>query len=404
MRRVSVGTIALVVGGSLLTVALAQSGGALPDGAKKVPGEMWRQKMSMKMGAMSMPARSQDVCLPKENPQQGSKPPGENCTVYDIQSSANKMAAKFRCTGKDAAEGAMQSEKRGNTLITDMTMRARGSEMNMHGEATNLGQACEFIDTSGVKLAMPAPVDTCARALKYAKFKEDPRYTGQDSSLFLPTGIAGLPAACAGNKKEIAAYCTAFQTQSGFLSVHTAGKRNATRVVNQNESAKLGGPEARKLIAAVPADDASLHSSAELCGLGKGKTAANALRAKLLAEAEAKNGWTFLIAEGADTKVAELQPIAKENCSGRAFTSASSKEYTALCSWYAPDLIAGRFDRARNTAWGERNDEAPPPGSGDTVSANAADEQSGGAQPENANPVNSAVNKTKKVLRGIFGR
>ncbi len=402
MRASLIGVGPFLLASALAAAAFAQNGGALPDGVKKLPGEMWRQKMSMKMGAMSMPARSADVCLPKENPQQGSRPPGENCTIYDVQSSPNKMAAKFNCTGKDAAEGTMQSEKRGNTLITDMTMRSRGSEMTMRGEATNLGQACEFLDMSAVKLAAPTPVDTCAHALKFAKFKEDPRYTGRDSSHFLPTGVAGVPAACAGNKKEVAAYCAAFQTPAGYLSVHIAGKRNARSVVNRNEGLKMGGPETAKLIAPVPADDASLQSSAELCGLGKGKGAANALRSKLLADAEAKRDWTFLIAEGTDAAVASLQQVARENCGGRAYTAASSKEYAALCLLYAPDLIAGHFDRARKTAWGERNDQMPPAEAGDTVTATA--EQPGTAPPDKPNPVNNAMDKTKKVLRGLFGQ
>lgn len=399
MRGLSSVSVSLALCAALITAAIAQSGGAMPEGAKKVPGEMWRQKMSMKMGAMSMPARSQEVCLPKDNPQQGSKPPGENCTVYDIQSSPNKMAAKFRCTGKDAAEGTMQSEKRGNTLITDMAMRARGSEMNMHAEATNLGQACEFIDMSGVKLAAPAQADGCAEAVKRAKFPSDARYLGQDASLFL-----GQYAVCAGKKKEIGAFCTAFQTQSGYLSMQIASKKQALRIANQNESYKQGGAEYKKLITAVPADDADLQKSAELCGLGKGKGAANALRARLLEEAEKENSWTFLIAVGDDAKVAALQPIAKENCSGRAFTEAKSKSFTALCRWYAPDLIAGRFDRARNTAWGETNYQDGPTESSEAANAAAANGRVDAEEQASQNPAKNAVNKTKKVLQGLFGR
>jgi hypothetical protein len=159
-----------------------------------------------------------------------------------------------------------------------------------------------------------------------------------------------------------------------------------------------------------PADRTPLTASLAACGLGQGAAGVEALKAKLLPTAEAKNAWSFMVAEGDDSMLKRLQEIAQKNCTGRGFTEAKAAKFNGLCVNYGPDLIAGRYDKARDIAWGrEFSDyQASSGGVADDGSrsngAKGAADPAAGEQPENTNKAKETLDKGKKLLRGILGR
>lgn len=387
-------SIALVSFAFLMTAVAQMPTGPLPPGAKKVPGEKWRTKQSMKMGGMSMPGRTTEVCLAKGRETEGaSQPPDKNCRIYDVSQSGSKFSAKFSCTGQNAGEGSMETRREGDTLISDIFMRSKDGEMNMHSETTKLGGACEAIDYSGVKLeAPPPPPDMCVEMFKKKEndFRIYPSLTARSANAFIGKG-----AQCAG-KPIMKDYCAAVQTHSGYFSLR-AGEYQIEKVIKESGDASAYKPD--------PSMRTPLLTSVQSCGLGKGKAAVEALRTRLLADAEAKNAWTFMVAEGDDAMHAHLQQLAKENCSGRGFTETKAKQFRSLCLYYGPDLINGRFQQARNTAFGEPNDEATAAsgsGGADGSGSNATDASN--PEAEKANKAKETLDKGKKLLRGILGR
>lgn len=160
------------LGGFLVCAALAGIVGAqpTPPGAKKVPGEMWRNSMSMEMQGMSMPmpGGAKETCVPVGRAQEAMAAPDKDGQVYDTQAAGNRLSAKFRCTGQQKMEGSMESVADGDRIRG--TMRARstdGSEFRMKFDNTRLGKACEAIDYAGYKPPPPpqyATVDICKTA------------------------------------------------------------------------------------------------------------------------------------------------------------------------------------------------------------------------------------------------
>lgn len=377
---------------------IAQMPGSLPPGAKKVPGEMWRQKVSMKAAGMSMPGRTMEFCAPRDNPESANEMlPDKNCTMYDVQRSGNKTSMKFRCTGKDAAEGSMELSRSGDTMIMDMLMRSKDSgEMAMHGESTKLGKACEAVDFSGVKLPeAPAAPDICGEMMKDLR-KDMSKLEGAASTFISKDGTCAKHA----SKKE---FCEIAQTPGGFLTLHRAEYRLDKQVKEFGNSAMAGRDPATRL---------PLQNSLQSCGLGKGSAAAASVRAKLLPIAEQKKSWHFLAAEGDQAALQKLQVEAKTNCTGRAFTEGKSPETKSLCLYYGPDLIAGRFENVRKIAMGD-SDLAGSSVEAFTADGAAAASQGGSAgqggeaatpDGEKPNKTKDAVEKGKKILRGILGK
>lgn len=360
----------------------------MPPGAKKVPGEMWRQKMSMKMEGMSMPARTNDYCAPLNNPESAADMlPDKSCSTYDVRRSGNKTSMKFTCTGKDASEGTMDLSRDGNTMIMDMVMRPKsGGEMTMHGESTKLGKTCEAIDYSGMKMPeAPVAPDICAEMLKEVR-KDMTRLSGMVAVHF------GKDARCAkhASKKE---FCEMAQSPSGFLTLHRDEYRADKQAKELGANAMTGQDPVMRM---------PLQSAMQGCGAGKGAAAVTAVRAKLLPVAEEKKSWHFLAAEGGQPVHLKMQAEAKASCTGRGFTEAKSAEASALCRYYGPDLIAGRFENVMKTAMGDSTDV----GDATSVPSGSAAQGSDSAPPEGDKPnkAKESLDKGKKILRGIFGK
>jgi hypothetical protein len=251
--------------------------------AQTVPGEKWRQKISVSMEGISMPMGTSEICAPAGKPEDLMKP-DKDCTTSNVKVTGNTMSANITCTGKDAMTGTVQMTTSGATVSSKAHMKMKsGEEMDMIMESTKLGP-CQAIDTGAVAakakaqgeaIAAAQPkVDVCGSMT--AQFKGKPGNAGAMAQMFVDPGQP-----CA-TKPANAAFCTAIQTRGGFAGLQQADERS-------------------KGIAA---------KSVSACGLGQGPAGVDALRTKLVRSAETDGDGDFLIAQAPD----RARALAKSEC------------------------------------------------------------------------------------------
>ena len=99
--------------------------------------------------------------------------------------------------------------------------------------------------------------------------------------------------------------------------------------------------------------------------------------------------------------------LAKQECSGRAFTSAKNPRYTRLCGQYGTLLVKGDRAGVMSVLTGECSGDCGTSGSTVTTATPGA-----AAEPQSAKDsardaarekAKDAVDKGKKLLRGILG-
>jgi hypothetical protein len=379
-----------------LTIIACVAATALPvfshAQTKKVPGEKWKQSMSMEMSGMKMPARSFEVCVPVGKAAEAlSRPPenNENCVISNARSSGNKFSADMQCTGKMPMEGHIESVMEGNRTITKMQMTAQGMTMVMNMDATKLGTACEAIDYSDMAAKANAAAATQMTNLcsQYAdSFAKKPREVAGAAALY-----ADKNGQCATHESK-KSYCSAVQTPAGFMSL-------------SNQEKAMSRQAGQKSVMTTP-----LTSSLQSCNLGT----ADALRTRLMATAEKDNDWDFQIAEGGDAKFAALGTVAKRECAGRSFTNQPAGRYSELCRKYGTALARGDRDSALQAAgvvvYGAG--AIAPVGQGaSTAVAEPAPAATGSVEPddeaaagdEKKSKTREALDKSKKKLKGLFG-
>jgi hypothetical protein len=442
----------LVVVGSLVCTVLAVTIGAQPmmPGAKKVAGETWRNSMSMEMQGMTMPmpGGGRETCVPVGRAQETLAAPDKDCKVYDTQASGNKFSAKFSCTGNQRMEGSMESVSDGDHIRG--TMRARmpdGNQMTMKFDNTRLGKACEAIDYSGVK-APPVPVlaqvDLC-------------KISNSSAMKDIYLNFIGPASAECKKSAHFKTFCALVKSPSGLLWLDMEQRKNATMDFSAYEK-----------ITDVSATKEPLTKSLATCGIDKSPTAVAALKRSLLATAEAEVNWDYLLIEGDAGSggggggqgggtggrqgggggggqggvggLGGMAGAAQTQCTGLGFTSTSSNnpKYAQVCRDYGYPLSRGDYDGARGNAYRKygldyassggssggvaasqssaagtragRTAGAPPAGAPTTGSAAAAAAENAQApadpdsEPSEKDDSNAAIEKGKRVLRGIFGR
>lgn len=300
-------------------VALAQ----VPPGAKTVPGEKWRTKMSVQMEGMSMPMGTQEVCAPAGRANEAlAKPDPKNCTVSDVKNAGRSFSAKVKCTGKDAIEGTIEQTVEGPDHVSGrMRARMSGDEVTMVFDSQKLG-ACQALDVESLKpapVALPKPVDACASIGE--RFAKDASQLGSAFDFYV-----GPKAEC-GRSPANAPYCKALQTRAGFASVsqrQRSTRDTAAMLRKAGQSAGDAGPGADALVQSFAA-----------CGLG-GDAAIVAARAGYVKSAEASGDWQFLVAEAPD----RARALAKRECVARGEMMVSrSGKLDAFCdSNFAADV------------------------------------------------------------------
>jgi hypothetical protein len=392
---------------------------------QKVPGEMWRHTMSMEASGFSMPARTTEMCAPVGKPEEAmirQQGPSE-CSTSNMKSSGGKTSFDFACTGKSPMTGHFEGEKAGDTMRGNMTGTAEGMTMKMKFEATKLGKACEAVDYSNYKPPVVAAIaipDTCQQIGE----KLDTDQLASAGSALLgqyPTadgkGVKGCKEHAAFKK-----YCSAVQTPAGFASLENQQWtfRDQKAPANENEQARMMR--------------APLSESLKACGLGADANAVASLQKRMVDTAKKSGSYGFVFYYAADTEYAAARDLARKECSGRSFTNAANAQYSRLCANYGAALArddragvmeaagcgAEREDAARGICVGAKsqgagsvanlnNAPAATASTGTAASAAgtaaspeaAADEAAAKAA---ADKGDSAIDKGKKALKGLFGR
>lgn len=301
---------ARVLIGSTLTLAC---GAALA--AQTVPGERWQHKMTMQMGGMTMPVPGGEVCAPVGQAAQELAKPDKNCTLSNVKQSGNRFSADVKCTGKDAMEGTMEMTTGPDRMTGRMVVRTADGEMTMVTESRKLG-ACQAVDTGALVAQAEAQAQKGRQAAAQAeaqmcsgdafRLASDPGKTGNAALMFL-----GKSAPCAG-KPVPAGFCAAVQSRAGFTALAAM------------ESAQAG------LVA----------RSLESCKLGSGQAAVDALRAKLVASAEADGDGEYLVAHAP----ARARQLARSECvlKGEMWGGRQKKWDTFCDSNFAAEARGGR--------------------------------------------------------------
>ena len=380
---------------SALRVALAFACAAslLPpvaSGQKKVPGELYRQTMSMETQGLSMPGMTSEVCLPKGREQEAAAQPPDssNCRIYDQRQSGNRFSARIECTGEDAMRGSFETVSEGDRIRGTMNVERGGRTMTMRFDTTRLGKACEALDYSDYRPAAApaiAPQDVCGEVGPELA-KRPARQLASNSFYYLGTG-----AVCT-TRAQRKPWCDAVQTPAGFLALKEAERSVDT--LDADDRAGLPMP---------------LRDSMPACGLGSGAGAVEALRVRLLAVARDRSSWDFLILEGDAEVFASLQETAKEQCSGRAFTSAKQLRFRDLCQRYGAALVRGDRAAAREIAASTSRTAGAlaDAGGGDAPGASgivdAGREDAARPAEEKPSATQELLKKGRGVLRGIFG-
>jgi hypothetical protein len=386
----------------LAGVAITQAASA----PKKVPGEKWKQTISMQAAGMSLPARTLEMCLPKGKEQEAASRPQQeqgNCSIYDTKQSGNTFSAKMRCTGKDAMEGDIETVNHGADHISGTTrMRGKDMEMTMKFDTQRLGTACEALDYSDYVPPAPpvaASVDMCAA---------QGEQIGKDSLAGKVGLFVGASAPC-GQHAARRKFCDAVQSPAGFQSLESSERAMSGATAD-------GGVDAAAL--------KPLTTSVQACGFGTGQDGVDRLRVRLVPVAETGGQWGYVAAYGDDAALRRMIETGRRECSGRSFTSASNARFSGLCMTYGAalargdlaalrEIAAGGFDPGPGRSGGEGasgsamsrsagTNAAPAAGSAEPGQAPGATD---GGEPAGAkDKAKDAVEAGKRALRGIFGR
>lgn len=389
----------------ILATLVAVSGGAAAA-QQDSQGEMWRMRVSMEMPGFSMPAQTMEICIPNDQSpdeammmQQNNQ---GNCQIVNLQRSGNKTSADIKCTGKDAMNGHFEIEMASDTIRGVMTASAEGVTMTTKYETTKLGKAC--IPQTAAKSAPKQQANTPAVKAPDPKLFDIPDICETYIERIKPDDLSGPANIYFGSTmKTLSAamgtdldctkhasfnnYCSALQTSpQGFQSLDRIDQDGGFLDNQTGESTLV------------------LPASIKACGLGSEAS----LQSKLLPIAENESRWSYLLRYGGDEYWSKLVEIANNECSGRAFTNATSQKYQNLCSSYGSAIsrndrrgalaAAGcrEENRERNVCVGFGGVRAKA-----TTSGRAAAPKSTGRMDENesAKPKSPA-----QKARGIIGR
>lgn len=238
--------------------------------AATVPGEKWKQSITVQMEGMSMPMPGGEICAPVGKAAAALSKPDKNCTVSNAKQVGNRFTADVTCTGKDAMQGTIDMVTGPDKMSGQMHVRTADGEMTMVMESQKLG-ACQAVDTDALvaaaeaqgkqATAMAAASQAQVCASETYDVKQDPSKVAGVVAMFLQPG-----AQCAG-KPLPANFCSSVTSRGGYSSL-----------VSTN--AHMPG---------------ALNRAMGACKLGTDKASLDALQAKLVASAEADGDADFIV-------------------------------------------------------------------------------------------------------------
>jgi hypothetical protein len=403
----------------LATLACAVAG-AVALAQQKVAGEKWRMKMSMQAEGFTMPATTTEMCLPVGKTQEAMLSQGQdnpNCSVTNYKQSGNKFSADMKCTGKDAMEGHIELEQLGpDSTRGSMAAKTADGSMKMDYEYTKLGGSCQATDYSNYKPPVAAALpqqqlDFCQQAASQVESGDILRKaTAMVTNYPKPDG-SGMQNCVA--HPAFKDFCASVQTPEGF-----------SRLENEQWRTSRGNNQPNSDDPMVKMMYSPLTESLKVCKLDSSDAAIAKMQKQLAATARKENQWGFVLYYDAADNYADLQALAKKECSGRSYTNSANQQYLGLCRRYGSALVrddrSGVMSAAGCTE--EREDKARGICIGATGSSSGAmaaieGAGAGGGAAGSAAPATSeeeakasatdkakeALDKGKKALRGIFG-
>lgn len=348
-------------------VILAALMSAAAFGQAPVSGEKWRQTTTMEMEGMSLPGRTDEVCVPAGKAAEAlAGPQDANCSTYDVNQSGNRLTAKVRCTGKDAMEGTLEQVIDGpDRYRSTMKMRSADGEMTLRVASAKLPGACDAtaaerrVKALMAKAQQETDKNLAAQCRSSAdEIKSKPASVVGGSRMFFPSSKGDAP--ICNDASQRAAACAALGTRQGFA----ASRRNEAISVQQGYG---------------------LERLLKLCSLGS----VEALRTKLVAEAEQEGDWDFLRAEAPQL----VDSLVKRECAGRRYSRDIAPRYRTLCSSAATAAAEPPDSGAAAVAGGSDAAATEP-----SASATTPDQPPGAV-----GKAKDVTQKAKKALRGIFG-
>ena len=339
---------------SVLMCALALLLPTLVDAQQVEPGDQWEvtQQMQMPGMGMSMPARTQKLCAPKnsDKPAGIPEPEDSDCETYDVQQRGTTTTFKMRCTGKNAMTGAGEMTYQGrDSYKGQMTMTMDGETMTMKMAGKRTGD-CDAGKLKRDVAAAQAQGDKM-QAQQCAEAARNMQIMMFDGS---------YPVAC--DPKHKAELCKRYGTEEGYDLLAVRDKSPLT-------------------------GKADLETAAGLCGIP-----AEANRKKLCGNAMKANSLVF----AARHCPGEAAPVAQRECAGRTFTAPPAEKYREFCSAYARHGLMQGEGATGAAASGGSSGNA---GSGKDADDAAAEEGKESTIPP---PQDNAIEQGKKALRKIL--
>ncbi len=319
-------------------------------------GAWWELTSEMEMAGMpfAMPATTFKTCMPEadwKRPPEGKQ--DKNCTVKDVKVSGNTMRWRVSCTGEEPMEGDGEMTRTGDSLTSRTHIKSRQGEMNVKMRGKRVGGAC---DPEEQRRELEAKADRYREQGRQAQAQADASMAQMCENGIQEMQAAAVlgPAAFCKDPAKKDAFCARVRTQAGYSKLMAQGEM---------EKASKG---------AVPGPQAVAKACAlDLAAVQKG----------LCAEAAKAESLAFLAA----SCPVEAKVIGKRECAGRDYTALRGSKYRDFCARLAGDRMQAGDD-----------EEAQPV-------RNAKKKKDKKAEEEKQDDEEGAVDKGKKLLKGVLG-
>lgn len=173
--------------------------------------ELWEMTTNLEMGGMKMPGQTSKTCMPKVASNDTGKDamPDPSCQILESSSSGGTSRMKFKCTGKMAMEGTMESTRTADTM--NMVQTTVMGKQTM--KSTTVGKRVGTCDAAATMKQAKAEGEaalakTCTSGVEHAI-----KYGGQESKM---PKMWTDPKQCASSKTKICEGARDFIGKGGY--------------------------------------------------------------------------------------------------------------------------------------------------------------------------------------------
>ena len=319
----------------LQSAALAQQGS----------GVRYKVTSKMEMAGMpfAMPARSMEVCGPKNAPADNLVPRDKNCSVLDYRVVGNKSSFRMVCTGKDAMTGTGEFEMLGaKGYRGKMTMATDGEQMVMNFDGQRLGD-CDYAKEGPQAQANAMIGKSCGQMLT----------TPVEGLVAIAPQFTAPGSLCLAKKAPFCSKLVPLSTNAKFLreqEVMEAGMRKAGATMPSQWDAFQGCGMSRTSLLAKSCAKAEASNDFDFIGvLCPERLAATCERA------DPNKGARFLV----DRCPARAKQLAAQQCAGRGYTAMSTSPYRDFCNAYAGAQLEDSNGEDHGSTPGKAGEKAP---------------------------------------------